>query len=87
MYEYASGSTVAVGYYTPNENLFDNCYIINGTQTVAGKLTAIANPTSSDFSDLRTNLDGYTSWGSEWKHWLQSNNNPPTLEAYTQTAK
>lgn len=87
VYEYASGSTVAVGYYTPNENLFDNCYIINGTQTVAGKLTAIANPTSSDFSNLKTSLDGYTPWGSEWKHWLQSGSTPPTLEAYTQTAK
>ena len=80
VYEYATGTTVAVGSYTTNPDLFDNCYIVNGTQTVTDKLFTISN-SSSDMADLLSSLDGYSPWGSDWIHWLE-NSNPPTLMSY-----
>ena len=85
-YETAGGSTVMVGTYTTeNTGLFENCYIVAGSQSATGLTTYAA--TSANFGDINTALNDGIVTGSGWASWQQSGDNPPTLAAYTTSKK
>ena len=82
VYEYASGSTVAVGSYnTGYTGLFTNCFLVGNGQSATGLTNYTAS--AENFASIKTALDSYSSWGTNWVHWQQSGTNPPTLMAYT----